>query len=192
MPPEAARGGKYGSRRFKFVERVDYRAMTDFIVYIDQPVPGGEDVVPGIARVIAHKNASFVPHVLPIVAGTTVEWPNLDTIHHNAFSFSEAKPFDLGLYKDEVKRIVFDQPGRVDVFCSIHKSMHSIIFVVAHGYFSQPDRTGRYTLPNVPAGTYRLKAWHERMPPQVREVEVPEQGEVRVDFTLSISSLPNY
>ncbi len=55
-----------------------------------------------------------------------------------------------------------------DVFCSIHKTMNCIILVLENPYFDKTDEKGRYLIPNVPAGTYTLRAWHERMPAQTR------------------------
>src|SRR2546426_4738903 len=125
----------------------------------------------------------FSPHILPVVMGTTVEWPNNDEIFHNVFSISDAKPFDLGLYRHpEIKRVTFDKPGRVDVFCSIHTTMNCIILVLENQYFAATDARGHYALTNVPPGVYQLKAWHERLPPQTRQIIVPENGEVQAEF----------
>jgi plastocyanin len=195
---DAAGGGKYDSRKFKFAERIDYAELRDFVVYIDGPL--GTNVVPPekpvqvlTTRKINQKGAMFSPHVLPVVVGATVEWPNQDEILHNVFSISDTKPFDLGLYKHpEVKRITFDKPGRVDAFCSIHKAMHCVILVVETPYFATTDDKGRYVIPNVPPGTYRLKAWHERLPSQSREVTVAADGDLRMDFVLGITNLPKY
>jgi plastocyanin len=140
---------------------------------------------------VSQKGATFNPHVLPIVVGTTVEWPNRDEIFHNVFSISEPNSFDLGLYKDpEVKTWKFDAVGRVDVFCSIHSSMNCIVLVLPNSYYSTTSKKGLYTITNVPAGTYKVKAWHERMPADIRQITVPENGEVKVDFTLGIKNLP--
>src|SRR2546427_734467 len=80
-------GGKYDSRQFKFVERVNYAEMRDFVVYVEGPV-GGQPVAPEkptqiVTRRVQQKGALFSPHVLPVVVGTTVEWPNYDEILHN-------------------------------------------------------------------------------------------------------------
>jgi plastocyanin len=188
-------GGRYENRQFKFVERVNYSEMKDFVVYIEgkvgtNPEPPSKPVQVITRRVLQH-GAMFAPHVLPVMVGTTVEWPNNDDILHNVFSFSEAKQFDLGLYKSpEVGRVVFDKPGRVDVFCSIHSRMNCIVLVLENPYFAATNDKGDYTIINVPAGTYKLKAWHERLPSQLQEVTVPEKGEVKVDFTLGIKNLP--
>ena len=135
----------------------------------------------------------FSPHVLPVVAGTTVEWPNNDEIFHNVFSISEPKQFDLGLYKQpEIKRVLFDRPGRVDVFCSIHTTMNCIILVLENSHFAATDAHGHYALTNVPPGTYKLKAWHERLPIVTKDVVVTGDGEVKTDFTMGIVNLPKY
>jgi len=167
-------GGKYDSRQFKFVERVNYDEMKDFIVYLEGPAGEKSPAAPArvaqiITQRVTQKGAAFEPHVLPVMVGTTVEWPNNDTILHNVFSFSETKPFDLGLYKSpyvgKIPSITFEKPGRVDVFCSIHTRMNCIVLVVENPYFAATDAKGNYSITNVPSGTYKLKAWHERLPP---------------------------
>jgi plastocyanin len=189
-----AGGGNYESRKFKFAERVDYSDLHEFVVYIDQPLAEKRAPPTAPVEVVVQKDASFTPHVLPLLVGTTVAWPNHDEIYHNAFSFSDAKPFDLGLYssKDEPKRITFDKPGRVDVFCSIHKDMHCVILVLENPYYASVDAQGRFKIANVPAGAYKLRAWHERLPSQVKEITVPVDGEVQATFTLGITGLPQY
>ena len=93
----------------------------------------------------------------------TVEWPNDDDIFHNVFSISEAKEFDLGLYKHpESKRVTFDRPGRVDILCSIHTQMSAVILVLDTPYFAASKKDGSLDLGNVPAGNYKLRIFHER------------------------------
>ena len=189
----SARGGKYDSRKFKFVEKIDYSELTDFIVYIDQPVTNLPVSAPKTVQIVTQRDAVFHPHILPVLAGTTVEWPNKDDIFHNVFSMSESNPFDLGLYKDpEVKKVQFKNPGRVDVFCSIHSEMSCVILVLQNPFFAATDRSGRFHISSVPAGTYKLKAWHRRVPPDLKAVVVPETGEVQIDFTLGVKGLPQY
>jgi plastocyanin len=191
-----AAGGKYDSRKFKFAERVDYEALRDFVIYIEGP-PGTNAVAPTkpvqvvTRKIVSQKGASFTPHLLPIVIGTTVEWPNEDEIFHNVFSISETKEFDLGLYKrPEVKRVTFDKPGRADVFCSIHSTMNCVVLVLENSFFATTDEKGRYSIAGVPPGTYALKAWHERLPGQRQTITVSETGEVRADFTLGPGGPP--
>jgi plastocyanin len=192
-----AADGAYASLQYKFVQRVDYAAMHDFVVYIDglsvtNSTPVTNTTTVTTTRIAQHR-AEFFPHVLPIMAGTQVEWPNNDEIYHNVFSDSDAKQFDLGLYKGNPpdKRVTFDHPGKVDVFCSIHANMHCIVLVMSNPYFATTDATGHYVITNVPPGTYKLKAWHERLPADEQEITVPTNGQVRADFTLTIKNLPS-
>ena len=193
---DTAGDGAYASRKYKFVEKVDYAAMHDFVVYVEGPVGTNNAVSTNMATVatrsVAQKSATFSPHVLPILVGTTVDWPNYDTIYHNVFSMSDVKQFDLDLYKGNPPgaRVTFDKPGRVDVYCSIHKDMYCIVLVLENPYFASTDENGNYTITNVPPGKYKLKAWHERLPADEREITVPANGEVKADFVLTIKNLP--
>jgi len=188
-PPEPAGGGAYESRRYKFAEKLDYQHLRDFVVYIDQPMAAAAPAAS--AAVTTQRDASFDPHVLPVAVGTTVRWPNEDDIYHNVYSDSEVKQFDLKFYKQEkVPEVTFDQVGRVDVFCAIHAKMHCIVLVLPNPYFATADTKGRFVIKDVPAGTYKLRAWHERMPGQTKEIVVPAAGVVRVDFALGLGGLP--
>jgi plastocyanin len=186
-------GPNYQSHKFKFAERVNYDALTDFIVFIDGKIPGVKPPTEH-SRVVTQKDATFKPHVLPVMAGTVVEWPNEDEIYHNVFSKSDVKPFDLQLYKkgDAGKNVLFEKPGQVDVFCSIHARMTCIVLVLDNPYFSPSNEKNRYTIKNVPPGKYKLTAWHERLPSLTQEITVPETGVVNMDFLMGIKNLPKY
>lgn len=191
VPAPQGAGGKYDSRKYKFAERINYAELRDFVVYIDGPA--AEKPAKPVIKMITQKGVTFNPRVTPIMAGTIIEWPNQDEIYHNVFSISEAKQFDLELYKSpEIKRVPFDKPGRVDVFCSIHTTMNCIILVLENPWFALSDANGRYSITNVPPGTYKLKAWHERLPIVTKEVVVPASGDLKVDITLGITNLPKY
>jgi plastocyanin len=198
VPDATAPDGPYASHKYKFLPKVDYAAMHDFVVYVEGSLGTNRTISTNLEEVattrIAQEGAIFSPHVLPVMVGTTVEWPNNDRIYHNVFSMSDAKQFDLGLYKGNPpdKRVTFDKPGRVDVFCSIHTSMNCIVLVLENPYFATTDKNGNYKIPDVPPGRYKLKAWHERLPADEREITVPTNGEVKVDFVLGIKNLPQY
>jgi len=183
--------GAYQSRRYRLVEKIDYDHLQDFVVSIDQVVPGAASDPP-VAATITQRDVNFDPRVLPIVVGTTVKWPNADDIFHNVFSISETRDFDLGMYtkNQKVPEVRFDKQGRVDVFCAIHSRMHCIILVLPSPFFAKVKANERYTIRGVPAGTYHLRAWHERLPPQTREVTVTETGETSADFTLGFDGQP--
>ena len=109
------------------------------------------------------KNKTFSPHVLPILVGTTVDFPNADPIFHNAFSSYNGQIFDVGLYPPGSSQSVrFTRPGVVRVFCNIHSSMSAVIVVLATPYFAVSGRDGAFAIPDVPPGDYDLEVFHER------------------------------
>lgn len=190
VPHEGGASGAYGSLRYKFAEQIDYDRLEDFVVYINAPMTSGAGS--SIPAIMSQRSVAFEPHVLAIPVNSAVIWPNRDAIYHNVFSMSDAKVFDLGMKtnRDAPEEVVFDRVGRVDVFCSIHAKMHGIILVVPSPFVAKVAAHHRYTLTGVPAGTYPLRAWHERLPAQEKTVTVPAEGTVEVDFDLGLASLP--
>lgn len=121
---------------------------------------------PQPAVAMAQRNEQFDPHVVAVVAGSSVEFPNNDPIYHNVFSLSSARSFDLGRYaQGSSKSVRFNTPGVVQVFCHIHADMSGYILVYDHPFFVMPDAQGRFTLDGIPPGEYQLVAWHERVRP---------------------------
>jgi plastocyanin len=132
------------------------------------------------------RNEAFVPHVLAIMAGTTVDFPNNDRTYHNVFSLSKPRTFDLGRYAvGKSKAVRFERPGIVRVFCDIHSHMNAFILVFGHPYFATTDAEGRYRIPDVPAGSYTLAVWNEGSIRESRRVTVPEAADVEINFSLS-------
>jgi len=108
------------------------------------------------------KGKMFTPHVLPIMAGTTVDFPNFDPIFHSAFSSYSGQIFDVGLYPPGTSRSVrFTRPGVVRVFCNIHPAMSAIILVLDTPWFVSTTKNGSFEI-NVPPGEYDLSIFHER------------------------------
>lgn len=113
-------------------------------------------------RAILQKDKRFVPHVLAVPVGATVEFRNEDELFHNVFSLSKPNDFDLGLYKSGVaKEQAFNTPGPVHLLCNIHASMGGWVYVVDSPYFAQTDASGRFTVKNVPEGAWHVEVWHE-------------------------------
>jgi plastocyanin len=135
------------------------------------------------------KYLTFVPHVLVVLAGTTVEFPNSDPLSHNVFSISEAKRFNLGLYQRGVlRRMKFDKPGVVELLCNVHLEMSAYIVVVKNPYFARTDSDGKFRIDGVPPGKHRLRCWHERLEAHEQNVEVPKVGTVSVTFTMGVKA----
>ena len=161
------------------------------VVYLDNMPRGmAGEFVERKAR-LDQRGERFVPHIVAIGVGGTVDFPNSDPTFHNVFSLSDVRSFDLGRYATgRSKTVRFDKPGVVRVFCDIHAHMSAFIFVFAHPYFDVTDGQGRFRIDGVPAGTHQIVLWNESIEPETRQVTVPDGGEVDVHFTVAASPAP--
>lgn len=132
------------------------------LVYLDvAPRSAFDDREPGRA-VMDQRNETFVPRLLAVQTGTTVDFPNSDSTYHNVFSLSRARRFDLGRYAaGRTKSVRFDRPGVVRVFCDIHSHMSAFVVAFNHPYFRVTDADGRFRIDNVPPGAYTVVGWYE-------------------------------
>ena len=157
------------------------------VVYLETAPPSPGETLAPVRVSIRQQREMFVPHVLAVVVGSTVDFPNADPFFHNVFSFSKPRPFDLGRYpKGHSRSVRFDSPGVVQVFCDIHSHMSAFILVFAHRFFAVTDDQGRYQIENVPPGRYVVVAWYEGRVRASSAVVVPDAGgPVDLDFTLT-------
>ena len=133
------------------------KPVADAVIWLDAPAAPR----PRERRFVGHqRNMEFVPRVLAAPVGATVELPNNDRVFHNVFSFTNGKPFDLGLYPTGAsKRITLDRAAVNRLYCNIHPHMAAYIVAVDTPYYATTDRAGRFTIPEVPAGRYTYRAW---------------------------------
>ena len=140
---------------------------------------------------LRQEHETFLPHVLAIVRGSTVDFPNDDPIFHNVFSLSSAASFDLRRYpKGQSRSQQFPKSGIVKVFCNIHSHMSATILVFDHPYFAIPSLDGAFELPNVPPGQYTLVGWHERVGQRRADVRVERGRATTVDLSLPVEDRP--
>jgi plastocyanin len=147
------------------------------------------DGAPGAAAAkratIRQRNAYFAPDFLAIAAGQSVDMPNDDAIFHNVFSFSKPNDFDLGLYPaGESRRVTFEHPGVVKIYCSIHESMSGTIFVSPSPWFAVARSTGDFEIRGIPPGRHTLHVWNEKLPEAVRELTLRPGERQRLDIAL--------
>ncbi len=158
--------------------------VTDVVVYVD-----GAKAKPGpVKAVMAMKGKNFIPRVVVVPVGGTVEFPNEDPIFHNVFSVSGENRFDLELYKrPKSGSWTFRHPGVARVYCNIHPQMSAVVVVRDNPYFTKTAPDGSFAIADVPAGRYVLRAWHERGGEAARDVAVTAEGETQVKLTLDAS-----
>jgi plastocyanin len=142
-----------------------------------------------VTEILNQQGAKFEPDLIVIPTGSTVEFPNLDPIFHNVFSLSKIQPFDLGYYPQSQSRAVkFNSPGVIQVYCHIHANMYAAIVVTASPWFQKPSSDGSFSFSNVPAGRYRLTAWHKIAGLHKVNVEVPETGAADVTIRVPVDA----
>lgn len=140
------------------------------------------DAPKGPPVVVSQQNARFNPPLLVVPVGTQVDFRNDEKkeVEHNVFSNSEAKRFDLGLYKpgEKVDLVTFDQPGAVRLRCSIHRYMDGVVYVTPTPFFAVVDKDGGFAIKGVKPGKYRLKTWQrsQRFKEQDVAVTVADDG----------------
>ena len=128
------------------------------VVYLEGAAKG----TPLPRAVVDQRDKMFEPHISVVTRGTTVHFPNDDTVFHNVFAYFQAKKFDLGMYpRGASKQVTFDRTGLVVLLCNIHSDMSAYIMVVDTPYYAVTDKQGRFHIAGVPPGTYTLHAWHE-------------------------------
>lgn len=157
--------------------------LSNAVVYIETSVKSA--VKSTTEANVDQKNKQFSPIVSVVQVGTSVNFPNKDSVRHHVYSFSPAKTFELKLYSGvPAKPVVFDKPGTVILGCNIHDNMLAYIHIVDTPYFGKTDVSGIVKLIDLPTGQHTLKAWHYAT---VKENFVSEQKvTVKSNDTVSI------
>ena len=194
LPGQVIAGNIKGALKVKGL-----RTPENILVYLSKAPPATEDLSKA-KFVMDQRNLEFVPQVLPILVGATVDFPNNDKVDHNVFSMSRTKKFNLGSYTaGESKSVVFDKPGIVELRCDVHAEMAAYILVMKNPYFAVTDKQGQFEIPDsshleqtgltgvkdLAPGKYFIKSWHQKLKSQKKAVIVPENGDVTIQLDLT-------
>lgn len=163
------------------------RVPSNIVVYLSK-VPESKDQKHSPKYTLDQKDLSFIPHVLVVPMGATVQFPNNDKVEHNVFSLSRTKKFNLGTYKPgETKTVTFDKDGVVELRCDMHAEMAGYILVMRNDYFGITDEKGRFVIKNtdqLPPGKYKIRTWHEKLKSSTKTIEIPAGGKLSLDLKL--------
>jgi plastocyanin len=145
-----------------------------------------------ITASIAQRDRRFDPELLVVPAGSTVEFPNDDPIFHNIFSLSRTQSFDLGYYpKGQSRSMKFQRPGIVQIYCHVHPNMYAAVVVAATPWFGKPGPDGAISWKDVPAGAYRMMAWHKIAGLYRKNVVVSSEAPVSVTLSIPVDEDQN-
>lgn len=159
---------------------------SDAVIYIDK-MPGKNFEAPKEHAKMDQKNLTFIPHVLPVLKGSTVDFLNSDDVLHNVFSPEKCvEKFNLGTWpKGQTRSYTFKEPGCQPVLlCNVHPEMEAYVIVLETPYFTVSAKDGSYTIKNVPAGKHTLKIWHAKLKGESQEITVGETGDVEANFEI--------
>ena len=155
----------------------------DAVVYVDS-IPGKSFAAPAEHAKINQKNMVFIPHVLPVLVGTTVDFLNSDVVLHNVFSPDKcADKFNLGSWpKGQTRGYTFKAPCAATLLCNVHPEMEAFVLAVPTPYFAVTDKAGVYSIKDLPDGAYTVKVWHPKLKEASRSVTV--SGSTVADFEI--------
>lgn len=177
LAPSGASGATTSSSAVKLSEKA--------VVYLENQTGKVQNYQPPTAHpILDQRDLMFHPQVLPVLVGTTVDFPNKDNLFHNVFSYSSPKEFDLGRYPTgDSKSVRFDKAGVVRVYCDIHSHMNATILVLENPFFAIPDDGGAFVVKNVPPGTYTAKLWYGRELAASQSVTIKSGESTTINFT---------
>ena len=156
-----------------------------FLSGFREPPPAGRQAT------LAQENKAFSQRVLVVTQGEGVSFPNHDNIHHNVWSKSGTKSFDLGLYKNpDSKLVTFDKPGMVTVFCNIHPQMIATILVLPNTKYAVTGNDGAYRIEGIKPGQYEAFAWVEGAKPARHTVTIEDGKPTEFNFNLVLQRIP--
>lgn len=164
--------GKVSVQGIKFAENI--------AVYVDA-IPGKNFDAPTQHVLIDQKKMAFIPHVVVVLKGTTVDFQNSDSVGHNVYwpsiSGNKKLSHNLGTWpQGQKKSFQFNDLGAASLLCNVHPEMSGYVVVVPTSYFAVTDKDGNFEIKDVPAGHYTLKTWSEEGKPTTQEVDVTASG----------------
>ncbi len=161
------------------------RNNADAVVFIEK-VGDNKFAPPSEHAIIDQLNLTYVPRVVAMQKGTTVDFPNSDAVRHNVFSPpTAALQFNLGTYPTGVvKEVLFDVVGETPLLCNVHAEMAGYAITFENPYFALTDKDGNYAIEGVPPGKYVVKTWHEKLKEISQEVAVEAGKATTANFEL--------
>jgi plastocyanin len=151
------------------------KSAENIAVYVDT-IPDKKFDPPTQHVTIDQRKMAFVPHVVTVQQGTTVDFLNSDPVGHNVYwpsiSGNKKLAHNLGTWpQGQKKPFQFNDVGTASLLCNVHPEMSGYVVVVPTPYFAVTDKEGNFEIKNVPAGKYTLKTWSEEGKPTTQAVD---------------------
>jgi plastocyanin len=182
VPSSAADGSITGT-----VKATGLGSNADAVVYVQEAKGAAGAAASPVT--MDQRKMQFIPHVLPVVVGTTVKFLNSDPTPHNVFS-PDFEKYNLGTWpQGQSKDHTFSQcakfPCVYTQLCRVHPEMEGFVVVLPNPHFAVSDKEGRFEIKGVPAGSYTVGVWHPKLKAAAKPVAVESGKTAPVDFTLA-------
>lgn len=165
------------------IKATGMRNNADAVVYVDA-IPGKTFPAPATPVELDQKDMAFVPHVLPVLVGTTVDFLNSDAFLHNVFTPDKcADKFNLGSWpQGETRSYTFEQPCAATLLCNVHPEMEGFVVAVPTPYFAVTDEAGSFQIEGIPDGSYTVKVWHPKLKAGSQVVTVSGETTLQIEL----------
>lgn len=177
--------GRLQSRRDLVISGTGRGIRNVIVAVTGIPEDAAPTVEPGRV-VLANRDCQFEPHAAVLTVGSTLETVNEDGVLHTVHLYG-AREENLSLPVEGMSReVVLETPGMITILCDVHGWMRAHVRVDPHPFHAVTDEEGRFVIPDVPAGTWQLEIWHERLGRQTRTVRLDpgSTGEIEVAYSL--------
>lgn len=160
--------------------------LKNAVVSVTNIEKGKRKIISQINPIMDQQRNNFIPRVVPILTGTTVDILNGDDEMHNVHTKSvRNQPFNLGTTYKQRLSVKFDYPEIIKMTCDIHKKTYAWIVVLDNPYFDITDRNGYFEICDVPPGSYKFQVWHEELGKLEKEVTINPKEILNIEFVYS-------
>jgi hypothetical protein len=167
--------------------------LENVFVYVKDGLGAYRFDVPSEPVKLDQLGCRYTPHVFGVRTGQPIEISNSDETLHNVHALAEVnQEFNIGQPSAGMKntRTFTAQEVMVTFKCDVHGWMNAYAGVVSHPYFAVTANGGRFELAKLPAGTYTVEAWHEKLGTQVQTVTLADNESKAITFTFKAAALP--
>jgi len=177
-----------GNVQFSSIMVGDNKTLGNVFVYVKSGLAKSNYPPPTDVAVINQAGCNYSPHVIGVMAGQKINFLNPDGTLHNIHAMSHVNPeFNASMpdFRKEMQ-ISFDKPEFMfQIRCDVHPWMQAWMAVMSHPFFAVTGSNGKFEIKNLPAGTYEIEAWHEKLKDKTAIVTVTDNSTQKVDFTFS-------
>lgn len=188
--PKCVTAAQGEERRTEFFASDDGKSLGNVFIYVKEGLPQRMYPVPNTPVVLDQQKCRYIPRVVGVQVGQPLEIRNSDPLLHNVHGEGAInQPFDYGQPLQGIKtnHTFTTREVMVPVKCQVHAWMRGYVGVVEHPFFAVTDGGGRFTIPQLPPGTYTIEAWHERLGTQTQQITVAPKDAKTLDFAFKIS-----